>query len=125
MGVPAEKFLSTVKRYNELCHKGHDDDFFKPAELMIPIEQSPFYAFHQFLPTDGTFGGLEVNHKTQLIGQAGTPVPGVYATGDTTGSRYINFGGEKCQIVNDYSWALASGYIAGLELAQYVNSPST
>ena len=121
MGVPVDNFLATVHRYNELCHKKHDDDFYKPAELMIPIEQGPFYAFHQFLPTDGTFGGLEVNYKMQLIDQTGTPVTGVYATGDTTGSRYINFGGEKRQIVNDYSWALASGYLAGLELAQYIN----
>ena len=122
MGVPTDAFLATVQRYNELCRKGKDDDFYKPAELMIPIETEPFYAFHEFLPSDGTFGGFAVNYKTQLIHKDGTPVPGVWAAGDTTGSRYANIGGEKKQIVNDYSWAVASGYIAGEEMAKYINS---
>lgn len=122
MGVPVEAFLETVNRYNEMCRKGRDDDFYKPAELLIPIETGPFYAFHEFLPSDGTFGGFAVNHKTQLIHKDGTPVPGVYAAGDTTGSRYVNVGGEKKQIVNDYSWAVASGFIAGEALADYINN---
>lgn len=120
MGVDPKQFQQTVNRYNELCRKGHDDDFYKRKEYMKPIEKAPFYAFHQFLPSDGTFGGFQVDALMRVTGTTGA-VPGLYAAGDTTGSRYVNHGGEKKQIINDFSWAVSSGFIAGAQMAQYVN----
>ena len=38
MGVDPEAFAAVVERYNELCAKGSDDDFGKPADKMIPLE---------------------------------------------------------------------------------------
>ena len=38
------QFLATIKRYNELCDKGHDDDFGKTAKRMFPVRHAPFYA---------------------------------------------------------------------------------
>lgn len=39
-----KNFLKEVKRYNELCHKGHDDDFGKDPRLLHPVEKAPFFA---------------------------------------------------------------------------------
>jgi len=112
MGVERNTFAATVKRYNELCAKGHDDDYFKPAEYMLPIEKGPFYAFSHFLGMDGAVGGLSINENMQVMGENG-PVNNLYAAGDTTGSRFINRDGERSEIINDMTWAVASGYLAG------------
>ena len=36
--------MASIERYNELCEKGHDDDFGKAAEKMHPIIEPPFKA---------------------------------------------------------------------------------
>ncbi len=55
MDIPRRTPLETVARYNQLCAKGHDDDFLKPATHMIPIQSGPFYAIHNHLAHDGIF----------------------------------------------------------------------
>ena len=40
----ASTFVDSIERYNELCEKGHDDDFGKAAEKMHPIIEPPFKA---------------------------------------------------------------------------------
>lgn len=40
----ASTFVASIERYNELCVKGHDDDFGKAAEKMHPIIEPPFKA---------------------------------------------------------------------------------
>jgi len=119
MGVPADKFLATVRRYNALCTKGHDDDFFKYPEYLIPIEQGPFYGIHNFLAHDGVFGGFYIDENMAVLGKNG-PIPGLFASGDNTSSRYILRGEQRIEIMNDYPWALSSGFIAGNSMAKFV-----
>lgn len=42
-GLDADALAKTVERYNELAKKGIDEDFGKPAEKMVAIENGPFY----------------------------------------------------------------------------------
>jgi succinate dehydrogenase/fumarate reductase flavoprotein subunit len=112
MGVDRAAFVATVKRYNELCAKGHDEDFFKPAKYMLPIEHGPFYATSHVLGHDGAVGGLDINEFGQIMGKKGA-IENLYASGDTTSSRFINRGGERIEIINDMTWAVASGFLAG------------
>jgi len=117
MGVAPKTFVATVKRYNELCAKGHDDDYFKPAKYMLPVEKGPFYALNYFLAMDGANGGLAIDENMQVMGHDG-PVEGLYAAGDTTGSRFTNHDGERIEIVNDMTWAVASGFLAGRNIGK-------
>lgn len=121
LGVDRKTFVATVKRYNELCAKGHDDDYYKPAKYMLPVEKGPFYALNYFLAMDGANGGLTINENMQVIGHDG-PVEGLYAAGDTTGSRYTNHDGERIEIVNDMSWAIASGFLAGQNIGKQLKA---
>jgi fumarate reductase flavoprotein subunit len=121
MGVERKRLIATVKRYNELCAKGHDDDYFKPEKYMLPIEKGPFYASSHFLGTDGAFGGLAINENMQVMGHDG-PVKGLYASGDTTGSRFLNRGGEKTDFIADMPWAMASGWIAGEHIGRLLKA---
>jgi len=121
LGIDRKTLAATVKRYNELCAKGHDDDYFKPAKYMLPVEKGPFYALNYFLAMDGAVGGLAINENMQVMGHDG-PVEGLYAAGDTTGSRYINRAGERIEIVNDNTWAVASGFAAGQNIGKQLKA---
>ena len=50
----------------------------------------------------------------------GAPVEGLFCAGDTIGNRYIHPGGEKIECINDFSWAFASGYLAGKKMLEYL-----
>jgi fumarate reductase flavoprotein subunit len=121
LGIDRKTLVATVKRYNELCAKGHDDDYFKPAKYMLPVEKGPFYALNYFLAMDGAVGGLAINENMQVMGHDG-PVKGLYAAGDTTGCRYINRAGERIEIVNDMTWAVASGFLAGQNIGKQLKA---
>jgi fumarate reductase flavoprotein subunit len=112
MGVDGKTFIATVKRYNELCTKGHDDDYFKPATYLLPIEKGPFYASSHFLGTDGAVGGLYINENMQVMSHNG-PLENLYAAGDTTGGHFISRGGTRSSILPDGTWAVASGFVVG------------
>jgi fumarate reductase flavoprotein subunit len=122
IGVDKENFLETVSRYNESCKKGFDFDFFKRKDALVPINKPPYYAFLGKLMTDGAFGGVRVNPEMQAYRPDGGLVEGLYVTGDFATGRHINLGGVKRQVLNDISWAVSSGFLAGTNAGKYIES---
>lgn len=120
IGVPVDALTETIRHYNDCCDKGFDDEFFKPKESLVPLT-GPFFALRCNLGTDGAFGGVPVNPDMQVYGEDGGLVQGFFATGDITSSRFINDLGFKRQIINDLSWAYASGLIAGESAVAYLD----
>ena len=93
IGSDRENFISSIARYNELAHKGKDEDFAKDPRQLHPIEKPPFYAFCEndrqvgFLMV--TVCGLVVDEHQQVISKADDePIPGLYATGNCSGERF-------------------------------------
>lgn len=82
IGVDAAALEATVTRYNELCAKGVDDDFGKPAEYMIPVEGDMYYAFRMTPGSSVTFGGLEIDTQAHVLDTNDSPIPGLYAAGE-------------------------------------------
>lgn len=122
MGVDKKNFLETVKRYNEGCEKGVDE-FFKGKKFLSPITKAPFYASRGSLGTDGAFGGVRVNPEMQAYKADRTNlVEGLYVTGDFASGRHVNVRGVKWQVLNDLSWAFSSGFLAGTNVARYLES---
>lgn len=111
IGAPVETFVDTIKKYNEYCEAGRDADFLKPATYLRPVQEGPFFALRNYLYLDGVFGGLRVTPDMQVLGSDG-PVPGLYAAGDITCGRYTNDLLHKTEVINDFSWALAGGFMA-------------
>lgn len=105
-----------VRRYNDGCRKGFDDQCFKDAAYLVPLEKGPYYALKADLGTDGAFGGVLVNGDMQAYRKDGSLVDGLYVVGDFASGRFINMAGVKVQLINDMSWALASGFIAGTQV---------
>lgn len=91
MGVPADAFKATVDRYNELCDKGHDDDFGKQARRMKPVRKAPFYAIPRSASCLTPLGGLEVNGNFQVLNTEGQVIEGLYAAGNCSGNFFGGF----------------------------------
>ena len=82
IGMDPAALTATVERYNELCAKGADDDFGKPAEYMIPVEGDTYYAFKMNPGSSVTFGGLEIDTSAHVLDTNNAPIPGLYAAGE-------------------------------------------
>ena len=122
LGLDPVQLSATIAEYNASCAEGTDWHFFKESETMVPLTEGPFYAVGGKLSTDGAFGGVRVNPQMQAVRADGTPVDGLYVTGDFASGRHIVMGGVKKQVLNDMSWALASGFLAGTAASDAVRT---
>jgi len=92
---------ATVERFNGFTRSGVDLDFgrgrtvydnyygdpsVKPNPNLGPLEKGPFTAV-KVVPGDlGTKGGLLTDENGQVLTEAGAPIAGLYAAGNTTAS---------------------------------------
>ena len=63
-------------------------------------------------------GGVTVNPKCQVLRNDGSVIPGLYAGGDCTSSMHRK---GKLAPVSELTWAMASNYIAGGNMAAYLD----
>lgn len=83
IGVDAEALKATVDRYNELCAKGNDEDFGKPADKMIPVEGDKYFALKLNPAVTVTYSGLVTDVESHVLDAENTPIKGLYAAGET------------------------------------------
>jgi len=112
IGVPADALEATVREYNAGIDKGSDAlgrttlvaSYGKP----VKIEKPPFYAFPSTAYILGTYGGVLINEKAQVVDIFGEPVPGLYAAGEIIGGVH----GAAYMTGTAYGKALIFGRIA-------------
>jgi 3-oxosteroid 1-dehydrogenase len=129
-GVDPAALAKTVVRFNEFAEAGRDADFgrgdsaydryygdprCRPNPNLAPLTQPPFYAV-KIVPGDlGTKGGLRTDERARVLREDGTPIPGLYAAGNTSaavmGHSYAGAGAT-------IGPAMTFGYIAALDLAR-------
>ena len=122
IGIDPNVLRDTVERYNASCALGEDVDFCKQGDGLVPLLAGPFYAMKGKLGTDGAFGGVRVNKQMQAYAADGGLVEGLFVTGDFASGRHIVLDGIKRQALNDMSWALSSGFIAGAGAANSLDN---
>ena len=94
IGVPADALTATVARFNEMVATGSDTDFGRGDEAydrafsggeppLVPIDTPPFHAAAFGLSDLGTKGGLRTDVHARVLTAGGTPIPGLYAAGNT------------------------------------------
>jgi hypothetical protein len=116
-GELVKTFVESIKRYNDLCHKGVDSDFGKDTKAMIPVNDPPFYgcAGITFAPAGfglATLAGLITDTKLRVLNKSGTPIKGLYVAGNTLGGRY-GLGYSTPFAGNSIGMAMTHGWLAG------------
>ena len=81
-------FVASVKRYNELCKAGKDDDFGKPASKLLPVVKAPFYGIHRRMRISAITSGMLVNENHQALNAEGQPIGGLFVVGNLGGGFY-------------------------------------
>ena len=89
-GEAKDMFLATIDRYNELYDNQNDADFGKPAYRLSAIRQAPFYGCWLGASLLCTEQGIAINEKGQALDNDNKPMPGLYVTGDMSGSFFAN-----------------------------------
>jgi 3-oxosteroid 1-dehydrogenase len=109
--IDASGLEATVAEFNRNARNGVDPQFGRgesahnrglgdprhtPNPALGPIERPPFYAT-EIVPADvGTCGGLLTDEHARVLREDGAPIPGLYATGNSTatvlGRHYLGAG---------------------------------
>jgi len=104
VGLPVQALKETIARYNEFVSLGDDSDYgrFGPSseqfrgktvQVQTPprrIEQPPFYSVQYFPLTRKNNGGVKVDLSCRVLASGDTPISGLYAVGELTGSGGMN-----------------------------------
>ena len=116
LDVDVDEAKKTIERYNEICKKGEDTDFFKESHFLFPIEQGPFYATKVAPGLLAVVGGIAISDNFEVVNAEGEPIKGLYAIGNCSGNMYaydypINVQG------NSHGRCLVEGKCLGEQLA--------
>lgn len=101
-GLDADALAATVERFNGFAATGVDADFGRgddeydtffaggegPNKALTPLDRPPFYAARFVLSDLGTKGGLVTDARGRVLDHAGTAIPGLYATSNSTASVF-------------------------------------
>lgn len=100
-GLDSVRLRATVERFNRFARAGVDEDFARgvsahhrfwgdptqsPNPSLGTIEKPPFYAVAVHVGEVGTAGGLVTDEHARVLKQDGSPIAGLYATGNSTAS---------------------------------------
>jgi fumarate reductase flavoprotein subunit len=117
IGADPTVLRGTIDTYNRDCARGSDTLFFKDPDQLRALTRGPYYAVEvrpAILCWTGT--GVRIDPDAQVLSKGGTPIPGLYAAGETVGSvhgdRYIGGGGS-------FGPCIVFGKVAGTEAARF------
>jgi succinate dehydrogenase/fumarate reductase flavoprotein subunit len=128
-GIDPQGLKDTVARFNENARHGMDPDFGRgetefnryggdpktaPNPSLAPIEKGPFYAVKVVPGSFGTFAGIAVDSRSQVLDNSGQPIRGLYAAGNDQASV---MGGHYPAGGINLGPALTFGYVAARNLA--------
>ena len=129
IGVPPDELIATMARYNANAARGEDPDFHRgrdaydryygdpkrqPNPNLKPLDKPPFYAMRLYPGDIGTNGGLDTDAQARVLDDAGKPIEGLYAIGNTAASVMgYSYPGAGATI----GPAMTFGYIAACHIA--------
>jgi fumarate reductase flavoprotein subunit len=116
LGLPEDHLQATVERVNRSVDNGEDVDYLKDPKFLQRISRAPFYGA-EIRPATVCFTsfGMRIDRDAQVLGEAGPPIPGLFAAGESVGGvvgpRYVGSG-------NSYANCVTFGRIAGASAAR-------
>ncbi len=131
-GETKKKALASIKRYNELCEKGSDEDFGKDSRIMkaTALKNPPFYGSVSGGGGGGgpnMFGngispglcattGLDTDADGHVLNSKFQPIKGLFAAGNNAGNRFVTIYQSPLAGIS-VGMALTEGYMLGERLA--------
>ncbi len=88
LGLPVDKTVASVERYNELCNRGFDDDFGKQSEYMNKIQTAPFWGIRRHIRCSAICAGVLTDEYSRVITEEGNVINGLYAAGNLGGQFF-------------------------------------
>ena len=131
IGLPADKLQATLEEFNKHAAIGEDPAFkrgtlpfhhfkgdmkHKPNPNLATIDKGPYYAVRIGMGDLGTYSGLSVNDRNEVLDADGNGIPGLYAVGTAAVSV---FGGGYPGYGANIGPALVFGYMAGRDIARH------
>ena len=98
----------TVTRWNAACESGHDEQFGRRADTLVPLGGGPYYAFTSAPMIAWSNGGPRRDEHCRVLDPFGDIIKGLYASGNV--SSTYSWGKDGGMHIGD---ALAFGRIAG------------
>ena len=89
-GLDAQALKATVDHYNELCAAGADTDLGKAADLMVPIENAPYYMAKLTYSYFFSVGGIWTDKQRRVLDNDFNVIEGLYAIGNDGNMLYRN-----------------------------------
>ena len=90
-GTLAENIIASIRRYNELCAAGRDEDFGRDPRLLDPLTDMLFLQRVSSMPIGQmlvSVGGLVTDEHQQVLNDSYERIDGLYATGNCCGRRF-------------------------------------
>jgi fumarate reductase flavoprotein subunit len=112
ISVPAATLRETVDEYNAAYDGQYDPVFDKDRTYLDPIRRAPFYAARLGLAAFMTNGGIRINHKTEVLKEDRSVIPGLYAAGCSAGG-ILGDTYEVSTTGGSLSFAVNTGRMAG------------
>ncbi len=119
-GLDSAQLNKTFDRYNELCDKGEDVDFMKPAEYLWSFVDGPYYGMKCKNSLFFTVGGLHINTDNSVLDVNGTPIVGLYASGCDAGGLYGECYDYNITPGSQGAWSINSGRMAAESIAEFL-----
>ncbi|MCL1991632.1 MAG: FAD-binding protein [Spirochaetes bacterium] len=110
MGLNQAAFMNTIENYRAFAAAGVDGAFGRPL-VNMSFDRPPFHALQVHVRVQGTFGGVNTNLETEVMGTDGNIIPGLFAAGEVADEGTW---GQNPAAVN-----IVFGRIAGLNAAAF------
>jgi 3-oxo-5alpha-steroid 4-dehydrogenase len=90
LGLPTGSLTTTMTAYNAAAADGHDPEFHKAPEFVVPLTEGPFGAYdlrvEHAIYAAFPLGGLAIDVDGRVLDDAGSAVPGLFAVGRSASS---------------------------------------
>ena len=101
VNLPVAILSKTMKLYNSYCDNGKDLEFNKDKEMLVSMEDGPYYIARLDPSNLIGIGGIGSNRKFEVINNNFEKIPGLYASGMDSTMQYrdvytITLGGSAC-----------------------------
>ncbi|MDY7033664.1 MAG: FAD-dependent oxidoreductase [Thermodesulfobacteriota bacterium] len=82
IGIDPHNLQQTAQTYERYCVQGHDPEFGRQQQDLVPLNNPPYYSVKLFPGGPNTQGGPKRNHRAQILDVDNTPIPRLYAAGE-------------------------------------------